>query len=820
MTQTLTQRRRRTRLALPLTSLIAALLAVAIGASAANAKTVTLQLFSRETSSTFVDAQGHPVSPSAPPAVGDTFDNTGVDYVGNHTHHAAKPKARTTCAVRSPASATRDPWRCAVVRSRSAARCSLPATDPLGHKTSNTYDADQNLASATDADGNTTAYAYDNANELTTVTRADGTTLSKTYDGDGNITSQTDGAGRATTYGYDALDRRTSATDPLNHTTTYKYDAAGNQTSVIDAKGRTTTYGYDAANRLTSISYSDGLTPNVTYGYENDGQRTSMTDGSGSSSYHYDSLHRLTGSTDGAGHSTSYSYDLAGNETGITYPNGKSVTETFDPANRLASVKDWLGNTTSSGYDPDSNLTSTTFPADTGDIDTYAYDATDQMSSINMSQGPSTLATLSYTRDPLGQVTTETQTGLPGSASTTYTYTKLSQLASAGANDYSYDNAGNITQLDGAGGYSYNEAGELTSSPAAAYAYDALGERTTSTPNTGNATTYAYDQAGHLTTYTPPTGPATTFAYNGDGLRTAKSTGTTTSSFAWNTTASIPVVLADGQNSYLYGPAHTPIEQISQSGGISYLHQDQLGSTRLITNENGDQTASFTYSPYGALSASTGTATSPIGYAGQYTDAETGLQYDQARYYDPGTGQFLTVDPLASKTGEPYAYANANPTNASDPTGLSPWGSLLGAAGSDLLCAGTWEIPGVDDATCGNAIRATAGAAGAAALAAAGILHAAKHHTNGNNDGNESNKCEPSAPPNFGDPSQPPGPGWEWRGNGPAGSDQGSWVDPKTGEVLHPDLGHGDPIGPHYDWRPVKGGPTYRVFPDGRITPK
>jgi hypothetical protein len=70
--------------------LVGALLAVAIAAPAASAKTVTLHLFSRETTSTFVDPQGHPAPPSTPPAVGDTFDNTGVDYVGNHKHHAAR----------------------------------------------------------------------------------------------------------------------------------------------------------------------------------------------------------------------------------------------------------------------------------------------------------------------------------------------------------------------------------------------------------------------------------------------------------------------------------------------------------------------------------------------------------------------------------------------------------------------------------------------------------------------------------------------------------------------------------------------------------
>jgi hypothetical protein len=73
MTHTFTRQCRppRRRATLSVASLAGALLAFAVGAPAASAKTVTLHLFSRETSSTFVDAQGHPVAPSTPPAVGD-----------------------------------------------------------------------------------------------------------------------------------------------------------------------------------------------------------------------------------------------------------------------------------------------------------------------------------------------------------------------------------------------------------------------------------------------------------------------------------------------------------------------------------------------------------------------------------------------------------------------------------------------------------------------------------------------------------------------------------------------------------------------------
>lgn len=41
------------------------------------------------------------------------------------------------------------------------------------------------------------------------------------------------------------------------------------------------------------------------------------------------------------------------------------------------------------------------------------------------------------------------------------------------------------------------------------------------------------------------------------------------------------------------------------------------------------------------------------------------------RYYDPTTGQFLTVDPLVSQTGQPFSYANDDPVNGSDPSGLT-----------------------------------------------------------------------------------------------------------------------------------------------------
>jgi len=111
------------------------------------------------------------------------------------------------------------------------------------------------------------------------------------------------------------------------------------------------------------------------------------------------------------------------------------------------------------------------------------------------------------------------------------------------------------------------------------------------------------------------------------------------------------------------------VEQIS-SGTATYLHHDQAGSTRLISGPTGKTEATFTYDAYGNQTGHTGTATTPLGFDGQYTSPDTGLIYMRARVYDPATAQFLTVDPLTAVSGEPYAYAGDNPLNASDPRGL------------------------------------------------------------------------------------------------------------------------------------------------------
>ncbi|MFL6054268.1 MAG: RHS repeat-associated core domain-containing protein, partial [Actinoallomurus sp.] len=86
-----------------------------------------------------------------------------------------------------------------------------------------------------------------------------------------------------------------------------------------------------------------------------------------------------------------------------------------------------------------------------------------------------------------------------------------------------------------------------------------------------------------------------------------------------------------------------------------------------------------------------GTVSTPFGYAGQYTDAETGLQYLRARYYDPATAQFLTRDPLQDVSGQPYGYAAEAPLNYVDPSGKFWWiiaGALVNVLAEEIATNG------------------------------------------------------------------------------------------------------------------------------------
>jgi RHS repeat-associated protein len=156
-----------------------------------------------------------------------------------------------------------------------------------------------------------------------------------------------------------------------------------------------------------------------------------------------------------------------------------------------------------------------------------------------------------------------------------------------------------------------------------------------------------------------------------------------------------------------------------------YYQHDQLGSTRLLTDSTGGVVATYSYDPYGQLTTHTGTADTSLRFAGQYQDP-TGLYYLQARYYDPATAQFLTVDPLAGLTQQPYSYAGNNPLTFTDPLGLCIicWKTISRVANDVTNVAGVVAVAAVvtvlvvgTDGAAAPILLSIAGYAGDVALA-------------------------------------------------------------------------------------------------------
>jgi len=550
----------------------------------------------------------------------------------------------------------------------------IKVTDPLGASTKFAYDPDGNIESITDPNGHKTKFTYDADNERTKVERPNGAIEETGYDGAGQITGQIDGDKQKTTYVRNVLEQPVEIIDPLERKTTQTFDAAGNPKSRTDPEGRTTTYGYDKANRLKEISYSGEPGQGATFAYNEDGDLTSVVDATGESTWEYDQLGRLTHSKDGHGETVGWTYNLADEPVGLTYPNGKSISRAYDKAGRLEGVTDWLGHTTSFAYNPDSEPTATTFPVATTDVDEYAWDRADRMSSVTMEKGGETLASLAYSRDPAGQLESLMNKGLPGAKEEAFSYDETERLTKAGSAEFGYDAANNITKAPGTTN-AFDKASEIESATGAAFTFDKEGARTKETPSSGPATTYKYDQAGDLAAIeraeegeTPAI--AESFGYDGTGLLTSRTVGLTTAHFVWDLSGSPELLLSDGEDSYVYGPGGLAVEAISAGEVPTYLHHDQLGSTRLLTNASGEATGAFTYGAYGALTGHSGTATTALGYAGQYTLGQSGLQYLRARFYDPATAQFMTRDPIESFTRSPYGYAKENPVGRIDPSGL------------------------------------------------------------------------------------------------------------------------------------------------------
>jgi RHS repeat-associated protein len=357
--------------------------------------------------------------------------------------------------------------------------------------------------------------------------------------------------------------------------------------------------------------------------------------GGASDTYTYDQLNRLGAVTDASG-ATTYSYDAVGNLQNFTYPNGVTHAYSYDTLNRLTQVGAAKNSTSISNYaytlGAAGNRTSVAELS--GRAVAYTYDSLYRLTSESVTSDPSGKdGSIVYTLDPVGNRKTLNST-LPPAGGNTYTYDADDRLGTD-----QYDGNGN-TVLSGGVSDTYDFENHLIQKGSVEIVYDGDGNRVSETVG-GVTTNYLVDTQN-------PTG----YAQVVDELQGGSVART-----------------------YSYG-----LERVSESQSIagtsttSFYGYDGHGSVRQLTNASGAVTDAYDYDAFGNLINQTGSTPNNYLFAGEQYDPALGLYYNRAGYLNTATGRFWTMDGYEGDDESPlslhkYLYANAGPTNFTDPSG-------------------------------------------------------------------------------------------------------------------------------------------------------
>lgn len=241
---------------------------------------------------------------------------------------------------------------------------------------------------------------------------------------------------------------------------------------------------------------------------------------------------------------------------------------------------------------------------------------------------------------------------------------------------FSYDPVGNRTTNASL----YNAGNQLTEDSSFTYEYDLNGNLVRKTFKvSGNHTDYTYDAENRLIRVdefafgSPTPGATSTYQYDGLGRRIEKVGNGITHRYIYD--GEDILLEYDETNTlparYTHGPGVDEPIAMTRGGSTFFYHQDGLGTVTDLTDTTGTTAEAYTYDAWGNVIEQTGSIENPYQFTGREFDAETGLYYYRARYYDPTIGRFLASDPIGLAGGSNiYSYVYNNPLRYADPLGL------------------------------------------------------------------------------------------------------------------------------------------------------
>ncbi len=544
------------------------------------------------------------------------------------------------------------------------------------------YGSDGFLAGFTDPVNQSTGISTDTDGLISELVLPGGGRARLTYDPDGNVSALTPPGRPDHSFTYTQLDQVSMSSAPPvgaeNNQTGYFYDADRRLIRVDRPIGQSVQFGYDGVGRLSLVHLVSG---NVGYGY--------------------DSVGRLSTVSRDQGVALAYAYD-GGLLTGLTW-NGAvagSVTGTYDNNRRIASLSVDGSNPIAFQFDPDdlpiqAGSLTLTRSAQSGLItgttlggvtDARTYDNFGAPAAYSAGYNGTPLYSVTYTRDQLGRLTSQSET--VGGVMHVFAYTyepggRLTEVREDGVlvASYVHDANGNrLSRTDGNGTMSgaYDAQDRVGQYGAEGYANTPNGERQSKT-NGGGTTTYEYDGLSHLTGATLSNGTQVAYLLDGQSRRVGKRiNGTLVQGFLYQDEVH-PIAELDGAGSVVSRFVYTAgagVPAYMIKGGATYrIIADHIGSPRLVVDvATGAVAQRMDFDEFGNVLADSSPGFQPFGFAGGLLDRDTQLVHFGAREYDPEIGRWTTKDPIGfgGGNGNLYAYIGDDPVNSNDPEGLLP----------------------------------------------------------------------------------------------------------------------------------------------------
>lgn len=396
---------------------------------------------------------------------------------------------------------------------------------------------------------NCTVYTYNAAGEISSVTPPDNAgalaARSYTYDGFGRLATATDGAGNTRTYSYDSDDRPVAVSTANAGGTTasvaYRYDADGNRIQTTDATGTTDTYdplgdltAQDTGGSATSCGPA-GSQQLICYAYDGNQRLTALTDGLGTTNYHYNPVGELDQITDPTGGSTVLDYAADHTRLETWTGTGTSLGQVSYPGAGTSSQARIAAPTTFNEHtantvDAHGQLTETKTTrasnnsAVAADL-RYRYTVASSPACPGESAGAAS-GQITARTDTVSKVTTTncytggrltSATDSAGGRSYTYTYdrdgNRIAETVNGGSvTRHGYNTANQPNNTQGDTGYGYDPAGNTTATPGYTYTYNGYGQ--TASINTGTDTfTYTYGGTDQTTLAAAHSAAGTTDTY-------------------------------------------------------------------------------------------------------------------------------------------------------------------------------------------------------------------------------------------------------------------------------------------------------------------